>query len=106
VGDYTVNFCVFYFYKVIRKLTAFLKFQEFSFDYSFGNEDLNFPSTYYECLGFETKQTPVSNPKKTGQFFSGPAERKTGGRSGTDHWWLPEVELLKLQKRVSFPMSL
>ena len=29
LGGYTVNLCVFYFYKLIGKLTASLKFQEF-----------------------------------------------------------------------------
>jgi hypothetical protein len=31
LGDYKVNLCNFYFYKLIGKLTAFLQLQEFSF---------------------------------------------------------------------------
>jgi hypothetical protein len=30
-GDYTVNLCAFYFYKIIGKLTSLLQLQEFSF---------------------------------------------------------------------------
>ena len=40
-GGYTVNLCVFYFYKLIEKLTASLQLQEFSF---------RTPPDYYEYL--------------------------------------------------------